>query len=191
MPVEKAVVVRIRPLGMVGRRVREEERKRKGVMVEDLRIRRPRYDPTLIAYQSYGFALPGIVRNLQRDPHALGKVRGHTRYWPSRRVSRLSIHDQRGTFVGKTDSLNAGGRASWNIFLLWFFENARRTIDLAATTWRLGPGRDGTVSGSLCRHKDTADVQVPRLHNGSFPYDRQYRRGHRASECGPTGAGFE
>jgi hypothetical protein len=92
--VEKAVVVRIQPLGMVGRRVREEEPKRRGVMVEDLRIRRPRYDPMLFAYQSYGFALPGIVSNSQRAPRAPGVARGHTRYWPSRRVSRLSTHDQ-------------------------------------------------------------------------------------------------
>jgi hypothetical protein len=48
------------------------------------------------------------------------------------------------------DLLDTRGRASLNIFLLWLFENARCAVDLASTTWRLGPGRGGTVSGSLC-----------------------------------------
>ena len=46
------------------------------------------------------------------------------------------------------DSLDARGWTSLDIFLLWLFENAGCVVDLAPTTWGLGPGRGGTVSGS-------------------------------------------
>ena len=94
----------------------------------------------------------------------------------------LSMINRRLSGGEKENSLNAGGRTDWNVFLLRLFENAWCVVDLASTTWRLGPGRGGTVSGSLSRQCQT----VPRLHNDSSPYDRRYRPGHPASECAPA-----
>lgn len=76
----------------------------------------------------------------------------YTRYWPSRRDSRLSAAIN-GRHLGgvQRDSLNAGSWAGLDIFLLRLFEDAGCAVDLASTTWRLGPGRDGTVSGSHSR----------------------------------------
>jgi hypothetical protein len=64
---------------------------------------------------------------------------GHTRYWPSRRDSRLSATIN-GRLLGgaQKNSLDAGSRAGLDIFLLWLFENAGCVVDLASTTWRLG-----------------------------------------------------
>jgi len=61
-------------------------------------------------------------------------------------------YDQWGISGGaQDDSLDARGRASLNVFLLWLLENAGCAVDLASTTWRLVPGRGGTVSGSHSR----------------------------------------
>lgn len=74
----------------------------------------------------------------------------YTRYWPSRRDSRLGQPRSVTVNLGgsQMNSLDAGSRASLDIFLLRLFENAGCAVDLASTTRRLWPGRGGTVSGS-------------------------------------------
>ena len=95
------------------------------------------------------------------------------------------MHDQWEHLGGaQKDTLDTRGRASLNTFLLRLFENAGCAVDLASTTWRLGPGRGGTVSGS--HQRNIKADGVPRLHSGSSPYDTQYTPGHRASECAPV-----
>ena len=117
--------------------------------VEALQIQWPRYGPRLSACQSCGSALPRTTSNHQPDGDASGGKWGFTRYWPSRRDSRLSATISGGLLGdAKKDSLDIGDRASWDRFLLWLFENAGCTVYLASTTRRLGPGRGGTVSGS-------------------------------------------
>ena len=186
-----AVVVQTLLPGLAGRRAHEEEQYGKGVVVGDLRTQRPGYGLRLIASQSYGSALPRMINNRQRDL-STSKGRGDTRGIDPRGGSTVCrpMISGRLSSVAEGDSLDAGGRASWNIFLLWLFENARCAVDLASTTWRLGPGRGGTVSGSLSRQGQSRQ-SVPRLHNGSSPYDRRCRPVHRASECALVGAILE
>ena len=150
--VEIGAAVQIPRLEKVGRRVRAEDRRGKQVVAEDPQIRRPRCDPMLPAFQSCGFALPRKSSNNQPDGDVSGGKWRNTRYWPSSRDSRLSAMISGGHSGGsKRDILDARGRASLNVFLLWLFENAGCVVDLASTTRRLGPGRGGTVSGSYSK----------------------------------------
>jgi len=65
-------VVQTLRLEMVGRRVHAEERGSKGVMVENLRIQRPKYGPRLFACQSCGSALPTTI-NMSRAEICCGE----------------------------------------------------------------------------------------------------------------------
>ena len=145
------VSVQIPRLETVGRRVRAEAQGGR-VAAEDRRIQRPGYDPTLPACQSCGFALPRTTGGNQPEGDESGGELGYTRYWPSRRDSRLPGMINGGLLGGShEDSLDARGRGSLDVFLLWLFENAGCIVDLASTTRGLGPGRGGTVSGSHSR----------------------------------------
>lgn len=66
------VAVQIPRLETVERRVRAEEREGR-VVAEDPRIQRPRYDPTLPACQSCGFASPRTTSNNQPEGDMSGE----------------------------------------------------------------------------------------------------------------------
>lgn len=142
-------VVRTLLLEMVGRHGHAEAYRGNRDVAEDPRIRWPRYGLRLSACQSCGSALPRMINNHELGRYLQERERGYTRYWPSRRESRLSVMIN-GRILGGTqqDSLDTRGWASLDAFLLRLFENTGCAVDLASTTWRLRPGRGGTVSGS-------------------------------------------